>query len=280
MIDLHMHTSISDNSLSIADVMMLAKVRGLTHIAITDHDTTLGLEEAIRLGKENNIGVVPGIEISAYDYRRNRRAHILGLFVEPGHPALEKLCTPLVQNRKNASYQMVKILTAAGYEISWDDVLRYEGGTGVFKQHIMHALMDKGYCEGIYGDLYQKLFRRGSTPETSGIAYIPLSYVDAVKAIQAVREAGGIPVLAHPGQLDNFDAIDEWAEAGLEGIEVFHPSHSEEDRQKSLAYAWKHDLFITGGSDFHGFYGEKRVEPGCRELSQETIYRMSARKKS
>jgi len=279
MIDLHVHTKISDNSLSASEVISLAKGKGITHLAITDHDTTKGLQEAIILGQEIGVDIVPGIEISAYDFQRNKRAHILGLYIEPGHSSLDLLCTALVQNRNQASYEMVRKIIASGYNISWEDVQKYEGGTGVFKQHIMHALLDKGYCESIYGDLYKKLFRRESSSESQGIAYIRLEYIDARDAILAVREAGGIPVFAHPGQLNNFEAIDEWVELGLEGIEVFHPSHTEDDRQTSKKYAQKHNLIMTGGSDFHGFYGEKPVELGCLELDEECIYDLLSRKK-
>lgn len=279
MIDLHVHTNISDGSLNAIEVIRLAKSRGITHLAITDHDTTQGLQEAMILGQELGIVIVPGIEISAYDSLRQKRAHILGLFIEPGHPALDLLCTPLVQSRNQASSEMVRKIIAAGYEISWEDVQKHEGGSGVYKQHIMHALMDKGYCESIYCDLYKKLFQRGSMTEPQGIAYIQLDYIDAHAAIAAIKEAGGIAVLAHPGQLSNFDAIDEWVELGLEGIEVFHPSHSEEDRQNALSFATKHKMIVTGGSDFHGFYGDKPAELGCVELDEKCINELFSIKK-
>jgi len=279
MIDLHVHTKISDNSLSAREVIRLAKDKGITHLAITDHDTTKGLHEAISLGREIGVGIVPGIELSAYDYGRDKRAHILGLCIEPGHPSLDLLCSSLVQARNQASFEMVRKISAAGYDLSWEDVQRYEGGTGVFKQHIMHALLYKGYCESIYCSLYKTLFRRGNNSEAPGIAYIQLTYIDAREAILAIREAGGIAVLAHPGQLDNFEAIEEWVELGLEGIEVFHPGHNEEERLLSVKYAQKHHLIMTGGSDFHGYYGEKAVELGCLELGEKCIEELLARKK-
>jgi predicted metal-dependent phosphoesterase TrpH len=278
MIDLHVHTKISDNSLSTGEVIRLAKSKGITHLAITDHDTTKGLPEAISLGQELGVGIVPGIEISAYDYQRNKRAHILGLYIEPEHPSLELLCTPLLRSRNQAAQAMVRRIISAGYDISWEDVQKHQGATGVYKQHIMHELLDKGYCESIYGDIYKKLFLRGSSSEAQGIAYFQLAYIDAQAAIRAVREAGGVAVLAHPGQLNNFDAIDEWVELGLAGIEVFHPSHNEDDRQTSKRYAQKHNLIRTGGSDFHGFYGEKPVELGCLELDEACIYELLSRK--
>lgn len=281
IIDLHVHTKISDNSLTAEEVIKSAKEKGVTCFAITDHDTTKGLREAIDYGNKSGVGIIPGIEISAYDYKRNKRAHILGLYIEPGHPALDYLCASLTESRNRASREMVSRLFAAGYDITWEEVQKYaEGGNGVYKQHIMHALLDNGYCESIYCELYKKLFRRGSGNEPQGLAHIPLEYIDARAAIRAVREAGGIAVLAHPGQLNNYDAIDEWVELGLEGIEVFHPSHSKEDINMSLKYAQKCNLVITGGSDFHGFYGEIPVELGCRELEVECIQKLLIRKKN
>lgn len=276
MIDLHVHTNVSDNSLKTTEVIRQAKEKGISHLAITDHDTTQGLPEALKLGVVMGVNIVPGIEISAYDYKRQKRAHILGLYIEPGHPSLDRLCAPLVESRKQASYEMFQKIRAAGYAISWEDVQKYTGETGVYKQHLMHALLDKGYCDSIYGDLYRKLFHRGSSTHPKGAAFIGLEYIDAQAAIQAVREAGGVAVLAHPGQLDNFDAVGEWVECGLGGIEVFHPSHGEDDRRKSQLLAQKHHLVMTGGSDFHGFYGEKPVELGCPELGPKCIAELKA----
>ncbi|ATW26644.1 PHP domain-containing protein [Candidatus Formimonas warabiya] len=280
MIDLHVHTKVSDNSLSTGEVILQAREKGITHIAITDHDTTKGIGEAMELGKQMGVGIIPGIEISAYDFLRHKRAHILGYYVEPGHPSLERLCIPLTQSRNQASYQMVGKVMAAGYAITWEGVLKYGGGTGVYKQHIMHALLDQGYCDSIYGDLYKKLFGRGDNGEPRGIAYVPLVYIDARAAIRAVREAGGIPVLAHPGQFANFDAVDEWVTLGLGGIEVFHPSHYAHDCMRARDYAGRHHLIITGGSDFHGAYSEMPLELGCPELGEECITALAALKQT
>lgn len=278
MIDLHVHTKISDNSLTAFEVILLAREKGIEYLAITDHDTTKGLEEAADIGRKLGVHIIPGIEISAYDYKNNKRAHILGLYIKPGHNALEELCRPLTEARQQASREMVDRIIKAGYAISWTEVEKYaEGGTGVYKQHIMHALVDRGYCGDIYSPLYRTLFKRADDTGTQGIAAIPLKYIDALEAIKAVRDAGGIAVIAHPGQLGNFDAVGEWAEAGLEGIEAYHHSHTEEDMQRALELAGKYDLAVTGGSDFHGYYGETAVEPGCKELSEECIHELESR---
>ncbi|WP_088835146.1 hypothetical protein [Paenibacillus tyrfis] len=125
----------------------------------------------------------------------------------------------------------------------------------MYKQHIMHALIDKKYCREIYSPLYKKLFNSGENGRPVGRAYVPIEYVDAADAIRAIRAAGGVPVLAHPGQFGNFEAVPEWVEVGLEGIEVKHPLHSKEDEERAEALGRLYGLVGTGGSDFHGFYG-------------------------
>ncbi|NEW08120.1 PHP domain-containing protein [Paenibacillus sp. SYP-B3998] len=257
MIDLHCHTHISDNSYSIEEVIGLAKEQGVQHLAITDHDTTIGLPSAILHGAKYGVNIIPGIEISAYDHKRGVRAHILGLFVTPGHSALSQLCDPLIQRRHEASYEMVEQIIAAGYNISWQQVGQYSArGTGVYKQHIMHALLDAGYTSTIYGELYKKLFARGDQAKgiARGLAYQTITYINMFDAIKAIAEAGGIPVLAHPGQMGNFPAIPELVDAGLQGIEVWHPSHNQAAEQQAKDAADAFNLLQTGGSDFHGFY--------------------------
>ncbi|WP_338113195.1 PHP domain-containing protein [Paenibacillus artemisiicola] len=270
-VDLHCHTNASDNTFGAADVVRQAAEAGVAALAITDHDTTAAVEEASRLGRSLGVEIVPGIEISAYDYERKRRAHILGLFIDPAHPALAALCDPIVERRTRLSYEMTERLAAAGYDIAWDDVLRYAGpGGAAFKQHIMHALVDRGYANHLFGELYRRLFSRGENGEP-GIAHLPMRYVDARDAIRAVLDAGGIPVLAHPGQLRNFEAIPEWVDCGLQGLEVLHPSHSEEDLSRAAQAAAEYGLLVTGGSDFHGGYGDARWPLGSMDAGAESL---------
>lgn len=280
-VDLHCHTDVSDCSLSFEEILELAWREKVSYLAITNHDTTKGLEEMVVLGKGKGIEIIPGIEISAFDFNRNRRVHILGYFIEPGHSALKELCDPLLENRHRASYLMVQNLINRGYSITWEQVNKYaEGGTGVYKQHIMHALMENGYTDSIYGDLYKKLFSRGQNGQAHGIAYVPMKYIDARLAIIAIIQAGGVPVLAHPGQYKSFEAVPELVEAGLQGIEVYHPLHGTADEARAKLYAADYDLVMTGGTDFHGFYGEKEVVIGSKNPGIRAIEGLLARKKS
>lgn len=280
IVDLHCHTHVSDNSFSIEEVVIMAKDAGVTHLAITDHDTTAGLVEAMQWGRIHGVEIIPGIEISSSDRVRGGRAHILGYNVEPGHPALTALCQPTLRQRHAASEQMVQRIIQEGYSITWEQVKNYANhGSAVYKQHIIHALMDQGYCNEIHGELEQRLFARGGSGKPPGIAYIPIQYVEAVDAIRAIAAAGGVPVLAHPGQLGNFGAVEEWVAQGLQGIEAYHPSHNDEDIARSLSLAERFDLVVTGGTDYHGLYGSGKFPLGSINAGYESVIGLRKRSK-
>lgn len=279
MIDLHTHSRISDGSYTVEELIRSAASIGLTHLALTDHDTTAGTEQAMKLSEQHGLHVLPGIEISAFDYKRGRRAHILGLMIKPGHSSLERLCAPLREARHEASRRMVQLLIAAGYPLEWERIeQRASGGTGVYKQHIMLELIELGLEQRIYGPLYKALFSRGGGDVPPGVAYVPLQYIDSFDAIAAIREAGGIPIIAHPGQYDSFDAIPEWVEAGLQGIEVYHPLHGSKEVERSKAIAEQFGLISTGGSDFHGHWGDRWVELGSFNPGMGAIVELERRK--
>ncbi|MFC5447426.1 PHP domain-containing protein [Paenibacillus aestuarii] len=280
-IELHCHTRISDGSFTFDEILDLAAQEGVGHLAITNHDTTEALEQMVLTGRERGVDIIPGIEISAYDFERRRRVHILGYYIEIGSPAIKSLCDPLLEQRHQGCHTAVERLIQAGYDITWEEVMKYaEGGTGVYKQHIMHALIDKGYADAIYGDLYKKLFSRGQYGEQPGIAYIPTEYVDACEAIRVILQAGGVPVLAHPGQYRSFEKVPDLVEAGLQGIEVWHPLHNEEDERQASELAKQYNLIMTGGSDFHGFYGEKDVAFGSKSPGLAALNEIQARKQA
>ncbi|TDF94735.1 PHP domain-containing protein [Paenibacillus piri] len=278
--ELHCHTKLSDGSFSFDEILELAVQQNIGYLAITNHDTTRDLHEMMEQGRKRGVEIIPGIEISGYDFERRRRIHILGYYIESGNQAIESLCKPMLERRHQGCRTAVDRLIEAGYDITWENVLKYaEGGTGVYKQHIMHALLDQGYTESIYGELYKKLFSRGQDDEQPGIAYMPMEYVDAKDAIRVILQAGGVPVLAHPGQYRNFEAVNELVEAGLQGIEVWHPLHGPEDEAKAQEFAAKFSLIMTGGSDFHGFYGEKDVTLGSKNPGLNAVRALQERKR-
>lgn len=269
MIDLHCHTIYSDSNMKVDELVKMAKEKGITHLAVTDHDTTAGVPLAMSAGEKYGVEIIPGIEISAYDYENNKKVHILGYFIDIESSHIKKLCRPVLENRHEASLRIIKKVKEAGFDVRLEDVHKYSGPECIYKQHIMHVMIDKGYTDKIYSHLYKKLFSKG------GIAVERIHYVDYRDAIKAVRLAGGIPVMAHPGQFDNFPIVEKAIEAGLLGIEIKHPHHDEEKEKKALEYAKRYDLLISGGSDFHGFYaGDVKTDLGSKSIGQEALNEM------
>lgn len=246
--DLHCHTRISDGSMSPEDLVGYAKRLGLGTIAVTDHDCMCGVDEAARRGKELGVRVIPGMEVSAYDFKRAKKVHLL-CYLPVKKEALLSYCAHTLALRHAASLKIIDILSER-YPIDAETVRKYQSGSGtIYKQHIMTALMDMGYTMSAFGKLYNELF---STK--TGWALVKSSYPDALEAMEMIRDSGGIGVLAHPGLYGNFELIGELCEKGLAGIEVYHTSHSAEDESRALGEARSRGLLVTGGSDFHGFY--------------------------
>lgn len=249
--DLHVHTSRSDGSYSPREAVFMARERGLGYIGIVDHDTTEGLEEAMALGLKLGVAVARGVEISAYDYKRKRKAHILGYRFATPAAHIMALCDPILKARDERTREQVATLAAAGYPITIDEVARAaKGAATLYKQHVMSVLLQKGLADRYYGSEYRKLFGQG------GICSGDIAYADAFDALRAIHADGGLAVLAHPGQLDSWELLDELLLAGLDGIELYHESHALEDHEKVLARAssWP-GLVLTGGSDDHGVLG-------------------------
>lgn len=247
--DLHVHTDVSDGSLTIVETLTLAKKNGLTQLAITDHDTVDGVQQAIHVGALLGIEVIPGIEISAADEKTGKVIHILGYNFKLAASNITKLCQPLLMRRQEHSLWQITQLHAHGYQIDAAAISAQRGGKTIYKQHIMAQLIKAGYTTEIYSDLYQQLFKG------SGICAGKFEYVDAVAAVKAIKADGGIAVLAHPGAEDVYYIIDELISAGLDGIELYHEKHTQEDHAKIIGLADKKNLMMTGGSDFHGRYG-------------------------
>lgn len=248
--DLHCHTDVSDCSENVHTVLDKARARGVTHLAVTDHDTVSGLDSAFEAGDELGVKVIGGVEISAYDFDRGRKVHVLGLGMSAVSPAVSKLCAPVLEARRANTEWQVRRLREAGYLVE-ENVLREvsSASTSLYKQHVMAAMTDDPYSSEAYRTLYRSLFKG------DGICARDIEYVDARDAVEAIVQDGGLPVLAHPGQLDSYDLVPALVECGLAGIERFHHDHGEVDRQRCAELALAHGLFTTGGSDYHGSFG-------------------------
>lgn len=246
--DLHCHTTHSDGSAEAEWVVGLAARSGLDAVSLTDHDTMASFPETERLGEKFGIRVIRGVELSSFDNTRGRKAHIL-CYLPKRPEKLEALCRNADSSRKRVGREMIRLVMER-YPITEGSVMRYAGPDGViYKQHIMHALMDSGYETSIYGDLFQKLFGRG------GSCLVRYPYPDVYDVLSAVREAEGIAVLAHPSVYRSMELFEELAQKDLlDGVEAFHPRNREEDIAVCLDTAERKGLLVTGGSDFHGMY--------------------------
>lgn len=255
--DLHCHTKLSDGSVGIEDLIVIAQKSGINTIAITDHDCLAGTVRGQVIGKRYGVTVIPGVELSAFDSEAGKKVHIL-CYLADKPDRLEGLCKRTSVARKRSG-QIMMLKVAARFPVSNDFIISHaSGSTNLFKQHIMHALMDAGYTPAIYGDLYRALFSTDSNVNLLA----PIKYPEIDEVIKEVHGAGGIAVLAHPYMYDNVAEIEKYVEMGLDGVEVWHPDATDDNIEMLSKLCKKHKLLQTGGSDFHGIYGKKPVTIG------------------
>ena len=271
--DLHCHTRLSNGSLGIEDLIILAKKRGISTIAITDHDCLAGTVRGKVIGERHGVTVIPGVELSGTDKTTGQEIHML--CYKPDFPdRLEGLCRRSSLIRKKSSHIMM-LKAAQRYPITPEFVVKCaSGSTNIFKIHIMQALMEVGYTDRIYGDLYKKLF---SSDVEGNINNVP-EYEDIFEVLKQIHEAGGIAVLANPQRCKNKNLVDELVKAGLDGIEVYSPELSDEEKAEFIKYAKKNKILTTGGSNFKGLYNKMVVSVGDCDLPDECVQELNAYK--
>ncbi|PSB18507.1 phosphatase [filamentous cyanobacterium CCP1] len=239
MLELHCHTTHSDGTLTPAQLVEAALAAGVKVLAITDHDTLSGWDEAFTAAG-SAVEIVPGLELSTV--WNGRSLHILGFY-----PDREKLQTPLqerIAGRHRRAQQMLEKLADLGYPI---DLPALESNMAPGRPHIAAALVNAGYVQSM-----QEAFDRFLGDEQP--AYVEYEKFSAIEGIRLLRSCHAVPVWAHPylfrgGTVEQ--VLPELVEAGLMGIEVYHPSHSTEQRQRLEALCQEYRLLMTGGSDFH-----------------------------
>jgi len=210
-------------------------------MALTDHDSLAGLDEFTAAAE--GFEAVPGVEMSTLT--GHAEVHVLGYFVSPGDPALEK---PLVEFRKvrdDRIHAMREKLAALGLHVPPDRLETPREGGSVGRPHLALAMVDLGFVSTV-DEAFRKYLRRGKP------AFVPRPAPDTLEVIRWIHQAGGKAVLAHPGILRRNGWIADFAKAGLDGLEVWHPRHSEPQRRNYLRLAGELDLVPTGGSDYHG----------------------------
>lgn len=244
-VDLHLHTRASDGTVSPADLVRAAVKGGLDVIAVTDHDTVAGIDEAIREAAVHSLDVVPGIEISARF--QDQEVHVLGYFVDPAAPSLVAHQTSAGVRREDRMRGMVERLNGLGVGVAYEDVRRAAGGdvSSIGRPHLARALLEAGHTRTFAEAFDRYIGDRGP-------AHVPSEFPGVRDAIDAIRAAGGLAVWAHPA-LDMFDgAIRTFAAWGLSGIECYRPNTPPVESHLYETAAISLGLFRTGGSDWHG----------------------------
>lgn len=245
-IDLHVHTTASDGTLSPAQAAELAAAEGLAAIAITDHDTLRGYPEAAAAGAALGLEVVPGVEIST---RYNGAVHILGYYVDPDAPALCQALDWVVQDRDERNRRVAEQMAADGLPVSYE-AMQARFGPVVGRPHFARILVELGLAESV-ADAFARYVEKGRR------YYLPRHFLSIEDSVSLIARAGGVPVLAHPFQYRMDDAmlrelIEHCMDSGLRGVECFYSGYSPEQSAYLCALAEDYGLLQTGGSDFHG----------------------------
>lgn len=252
-VDLHIHTVASDGRWSLSQVLAAAVRAELVMIAITDHDTVAALAELEGLVLPAGLQVVPGVEFST-DLPEHE-VHILGYGIKWKAPHFQRQLALLADSRRRRAREMVDKLQELGYSLSWEAVRQQAGGASVGRPHVARALVAAGAFATV-SEVFHALLYKG------GPAYVPHRRLRYPEVIDLIHEAGGAAVVAHPGLIGDDAVVRQVLAAGADGLEVFHPRHSDAQRDHYLAWAQAENLVLTGGSDFHAVPGRFPEELG------------------
>lgn len=270
-IDLHTHSSASDGTQLPGEVIRSAAEAGLDVVALTDHDTTAGWEEAAEAAREHEVAFVPGTEVSCQT-DDGISVHLLSYLQDPQDRALDEVMQRARRSRRTRAERMVELI-AEDYPISWEQVLdQVVGDATVGRPHLADALVAAGIAQ-----TRSEAFSTVLHPRSG--YYVGHYAPDPVTAVRLVRQAGGVPVMAHPlarvrGRTVGQEVFDAMIEAGLAGLEIAHRDNPPEARAVLSQMAAEHDLIVTGSSDYHG--SGKPNELGENLTSEQSLRRIMA----
>lgn len=248
-VDLHAHSTASDGSLPPTDAVKAAHAAGLSAFALTDHDTLAGIPEAQAAADACGLRLIPGVELSVH--QGSDEVHLLGLHIRDVLRLQDRL-EEFRGYRRTRAETMVRKLNAAGVPVTFDAVLAEAAGGAIGRPHVARALVAGGHVR----DMREAFDRWLGAAKP---AYVDKERLDIADGIRIVHDAGGIAVYAHPGTDGRREKIEPLVAAGLDGIEVRHPSHSREDELRLASLAAFFGLVVSGGSDWHGAMQGGRV---------------------
>ena len=272
--DLHTHTTWSDGSNPARLLPGMAARIGLTHLAISDHDSLRSVRYAWEHPEQEGVSLIPATELTAYDFERGRRVHILCYWPQDC-AALRDFCDTMARRRLACGLETARLLEERFPQFRTEMVLEHAKDSGIlFKAHAMRALMDIGAADQIYGALYRELF--GTRHAPGPVARNPeYESVDAV--LEVIRQSCGVAVLAHPSVYRSMELAAQLAAEGrIDGVEIDHPRNTPEDRAELHRLADRYGLIVTGGTDYHGMNSRQPRPLGTCTTADVQIERIRA----
>lgn len=263
-IDLHLHSSYSDGALAPSDLVARARSAGVAVLALTDHDCVRGVPEAREACRREGMTFVSGVEFGVGVGSDD--VHLLGYGIDARSRTLQGALDRLAGERLDRMEQMLVALKRLGVAVTLEEVQAEAGAGVVGRLHLASALVRLGRASS-HGEVFQRWIGSGRP------AYVPRRMLTFREAIDLIQENGGVAVLAHPGLTRRDELIEYLVRLGVRGLEVYHPKHDFVDVARYLKMCAKHDLFATGGSDFHGV-GSLDAVPGSATTPIDDYYKM------
>lgn len=258
--DLHLHTVFSDGTSTPEEIILESKRRGLSAISIVDHDTVDGIEASLEIGREADIEVLPGIELTA-EYE-GTEVHVLGYLIDYKNMALAERTDVLRNNRIERIYKIVSKLNGLGINLDAEAVFDIAKQGTVGRLHVARAMVKKGFVSSVW-EAFNKYIGEKCPAYVCNFKLSPREVSDLIKSF------GGIPVLAHPYILNKDDLIIKFINDGIMGLEIYYPEHKPAMVKVYLGLAKKYNLLVTGGSDYHG-----DVKPEVKIGSAKIVYEL------
>jgi hypothetical protein len=240
--DLHLHSTASDGTHTPKEIIEIAKATEVVAVSITDHDNINGYFEAFHFAKEKGVRLIAGVELNTDAY--DTEVDILGYFWSPDDQKFIDMLNDRQSNRIDRAKEIVTKLNALGLEISYDRV-REIAQRSICRPHIIEAMVEKNYVSD-QKEAFEKYLGLGKP------AFVPHDQLTPKEAIKYILEAGGLPVIAHPGLVGSDEVVEKLLQDGAKGLEAYYPMHTEEEITKYIELAHKYDAIVTCGSDSHG----------------------------
>lgn len=263
-IELHCHSTASDGDCTPSELVERALALGITTLAITDHDCVDGVEEALTAARDLSLRVITGVELSCHF--EEKEVHLLGYLFEHRDPDFLELLERMKGERRERMGKILAKLKALGVELSEEDVQAVTSGEAVGRPHVARALYEAGHVESVAQAFDQYLGNHGP-------AYVGRSLLSLEQGIEAIRRAGGVSVLAHPGVYRDWPRVERVLQLPLTGVEAWHPSHKKSERKKVKKLGGRYGKILTGGSDFHGPRGDYH-EMGSAAVTEKVVNRL------